>query len=382
MGKPVIVRRPPEHNIHELAKRIDKLEAVQTEAEEDGEWEDGELSQDVYATAFLLAKNATPGMYTFNPLKNKDIALVWAALIFIAFSQVFALLAISVLFPPVVRAESFLVECGDPTDPSYEKFTELSTPYDCTSFAVEFQILNKTLHRIEWEQFYYQGVFSAESFYTVILQIICCTWVLCAVYYRINERVSAMFAFADFNNYFLPLKGETVRNENAVLLVPLLQWTLNTMVASVSCCVICGYTDAVDIVLNSLAFTFISEVPEYFNEPLVKYYSTTAVRSIEQGGQLDTAEYGTAPIFFLYPEYDEANYDPSNGGWYILKSHKRPGLLSDYSFRHDPSKYPRRAVRLIPVLSKLFWAIPVLSVAGCHLFFTGQKQFPNVVGCA
>ena len=37
--------------------------------------EDVELSKDVYATAFILASNATEGMYAFSPLKNRQMRL-------------------------------------------------------------------------------------------------------------------------------------------------------------------------------------------------------------------------------------------------------------------------------------------------------------------
>ena len=49
--------------------------------------EDVNLCKDVYATAFTLANNATPGLYSFNPLVNRDMILVWFYLGFITFSQ-------------------------------------------------------------------------------------------------------------------------------------------------------------------------------------------------------------------------------------------------------------------------------------------------------
>jgi hypothetical protein len=58
------------------------------------------LCKDVYATAFTLANNATPGLYSFNPFINRDMLLVWFYLGFITFSQVFVLLTLLVINPP------------------------------------------------------------------------------------------------------------------------------------------------------------------------------------------------------------------------------------------------------------------------------------------
>jgi hypothetical protein len=41
------------------------------------------------------------------------------------------------------------------------------------------------------------------------------------------------------------------------LIIPMTQWALSTAVVSISWCLICGYSEPVDIVLNSMALTFI-----------------------------------------------------------------------------------------------------------------------------
>jgi hypothetical protein len=64
---------------------------------------DVELSRDVYATAFALANNATPDMYSFSPFRNRAMWLVWFYLGFIAFSQLFVLFALLYIFPAVVQ---------------------------------------------------------------------------------------------------------------------------------------------------------------------------------------------------------------------------------------------------------------------------------------
>ena len=55
------------------------------------------LSKDVYATAFTLANNATPGLYSCNPLVNSSMWLLWFYLVFIALTQMFVLLSMLVL---------------------------------------------------------------------------------------------------------------------------------------------------------------------------------------------------------------------------------------------------------------------------------------------
>ena len=52
--------------------------------------EECELCKDVYATVFTLANNATPGMYSVWPWRNKDMFLAWRYLGFTVFAQVHA----------------------------------------------------------------------------------------------------------------------------------------------------------------------------------------------------------------------------------------------------------------------------------------------------
>ena len=70
-----------------------------------------ELSKDVYATAFVLASNATQGMYSFSPFVNPQIRRLWLYLLFIVFSQAFVLLCLVYLMPAVVDTSSRLVHC-------------------------------------------------------------------------------------------------------------------------------------------------------------------------------------------------------------------------------------------------------------------------------
>ena len=94
------------------------------------------------------------------------------------------------------------------------------------------------------------------------------------------KQVSRLLLFRDFNRWLLPQKGEELQPNSWVMAIPLLQFLLGSSVVAVSCCVTCGFIDAIDIVLNSLAFTFISRISEIFNEPLLKFYESTAIKDL------------------------------------------------------------------------------------------------------
>ena len=113
------------------------------------------------------------------------------------------------------------------------------------------------------------------------------------------RAVESLLAFRDFNLWLLPLKGETLRRNRWVYLLPLLQFSLACAIVAISCVVICSCTAGFDAVMNSLAFTFISTISEVFNQPLLQHYAATPIAG------LDPAEYGTEPIYYLVSEYDE-----------------------------------------------------------------------------
>jgi hypothetical protein len=113
---------------------------------------------------------------------------------------------------------------------------------------------------LEAETMFHENIFNVESWYMYLLQFTCCVWVTTHVYFVDLKNVCNLLEFRDFNRWLLPLKGEQLPQNTWVLLIPAMQLLLCTAVASVSCCITCGFTDAVDIVLNSLAFTFIAKV--------------------------------------------------------------------------------------------------------------------------
>jgi hypothetical protein len=104
----------------------------------------------------------------------------------------------------------------------------------------------------------------------LVLQLVCCSWVIVQVYFSQFTAVVALFRYRDFNTWFLPCKGEAVSAQHSFwLVIPFMQWIMCTAIACVSVVVICGFSSAFDAVMNSLAFTFIAEVAEFFNDPVV-----------------------------------------------------------------------------------------------------------------
>jgi len=174
-----------------------------------------------------------------------------------------------------------------------------------------------------------------------------------------------LLRYRDFNRWLLPLKGEELRANGWVLFIPLLQYTLGLGVVIVSCTVTCGTMDAFEIVLNSLAFTFISQVAKFFNEPLLHRYSRLAISG------LDPAEYGDEPIYYIVTEYDPNNATVDwEGSWYIREDESVAGLLTDFKFRHDPGSYATPNAKLIRWLRYVFFCVPPAVMALCYYLFT------------
>ena len=370
---------------------------------------DVELSKDVYATAFVLANNATEGMYHFSPYKNRQMVLLWRYLAFLVASQAFVLLCLVVIYPPVVDTASWFVDCDRPTadslvaleralrrqggvsplddatcaSPNDEngeaalRLTPATQAY-CEGLDVAFEFPTSTspnvtasmvrMRKLEFDSYFYQNVFaSLRDGYPVLalLQAVCCVWVTVQVYFVDFQAVRALLEFRDFTSWILPLRGETTRRNVWVLAIPLVQYALGVSIVAISCCIICASSSGFDAVMNSLAFTFISTVAEVFNAPLLRHYSSLAVDG------LDSEVYGTDPIFYLVSEYDEGNSYGSASreqwalSWYIKAEDKVAGLITDFHFRHSPETYPRPNAPLIRGLQLAFFTAPVASLALC-----------------
>lgn len=199
-----------------------------------------------------------------------------------------------------------------------------------------------------------------------------CVWVLTHSYFRDFRRVESLLVYRDFNRWFLPEKGEVLQSNGWVLAIPLLQWALSMSIVTVSWCMICGFDDAFDVVMNSMAFTFIAEVSETFAEPVFEHYAGTKIEG------LDPKDYGTEPIYYIVTEYAESN--SSETGWYVVESDQRSGLLTDFRYRHQPGRYPQPHKETTGLLRALYFAVPPIALVGC--FIATHKTMPTDIAPA
>lgn len=333
-----------------------------------GPFEDIDISGDVYSTAYLIARNATPGMYSIWPWLNKEVRIVWAYLFFIIFSQLFVVVAITVWYPAVVGTESVHVNCDNQTavtEIHARGFLSSNSTDECREkgqFAFEADVRGETmaLHTVERRILFHHSILMGGDRVVFMIRLICCVWVFSQAYLQHFESVRRLLHYRDFTLWFLPVKGEIVRNSWTIC-IPLMQYGVLLVVTTVSVVIISAQDEPFDIVVNSLAFTFIFEVGSYFNDPLARRMSETKISGIDPS-------YGE--ICYLYPEYKESNAINADGsytdsGWYILEDEKKAGLLSDYRLRHNPCIYPHASERLISILEKLLLFVPVVVVLCC-----------------
>ena len=115
------------------------------------------------------------------------------------------------------------------------------------------------------------------------------------------------------------------------------------------------------------------QVAELFNEPLLHAYTSAPIEGLGP-------EYGSAPIYYLVGEYDEANsygpsYDEWVNSWYVRQQDRLAGLLTDFHFRHTPEDYPRPWCPRIKALKRSFAALPLTSVLLTWAFCTPMPCF-------
>lgn len=237
-------------------------------------------------------------------------------------------------------------------------------------FAFEADIRGTPVeyYTLERSTKYYDSILKEGDVTIYVLRLICCVWVFSQIYLSEFSNVQSLLLYHDFSLWFLPIKGETIRNGWAIGL-PVIQYLVILVVCTVSFVIICAQGEAFDIVMNSLAFTFIAEVGSYFNGPLSTRMGKTLIRDLPKEDYPD-------PIYYLYPEYDISNavYDDgkyTDGGWYLVEDEEKAGLLSDYRIRHNPEKYKKpyaegigqwleRALFVVPPL------VVILGAIRCH----------------
>jgi len=307
--------------------------------------------------------------------------LCWWYLAVIAASQTFVLASMLLITPAIVDSRTTFVDC-DRQMPAAIFASGRITDATCRELDVAFEFPPSTgrmpgaapltMRTFEEHTFYYQSMFQGDVEHT-LLQLVCCVWVSAFVYFDDFKSVAHLLEFRDFNRWFLPLKGESPVHKQWVLILPLVQMVLSTALVCVSCCITCALDEASDVVLNCLAFTFIGQVDDLFNKPLLRYYTTERLEGLSE-------EY-TDEIYYLVGEYAEANAWNCDGAdtppekwfdssWYVKQEDKVAGLLHDFRFRHCPEDYERPSERVIALLQRVFFAAPVVAVATCWALFT------------
>ena len=150
-------------------------------------------------------------MYSFNPLVNKQMALMWFYLLFISCSQSFALVALTAIAPPAVNANTFFVECLKTSSDAFRDASAsvgFGTADECEAaldfaFAVDVsEGRTATFYRAEADTPFYQHAFKGGAALGC-LQVICCIWVMTHSYFRDFRNVEALLTFRDFNRWFL-----------------------------------------------------------------------------------------------------------------------------------------------------------------------------------
>lgn len=349
----------------------------------EGPFEEFEIVTDVYSTAYLIARNSGD-MYSIWPWKNRDVLLVWVFLLFISGSQLFVILSVMFWYPPSVSTSSLLVICGNSTmvkDAFRKGFLSSPSKASCLeagTFAFEADLRGVPRHYYTLEKSipYYDSILKEGDPCIYFLRLICCVWVFSQVYLQEFSNVRSLLLYHDFSLWFLPIKGEPTRNGWAICL-PIIQYFVVLIVCTVSFVIICAQAEAFDIVMNSLAFTFIAEVGSYFNGPLSDRMGSTLIKGLNPEDYPD-------PIFYLYPQYDISNavYDDdkyTDGGWYIVEDEQKAGLLSDYRIRHNPAKYTKffneriglwleRALFIVPLV------VVMLGAIRCHYCLNSPGQ--------
>eukprot|EP00435_Cladocopium_sp_Y103_P036296 s2075_g9.t1 len=173
-------------------------------------FEDFSISEDVYATFYLLARNATPDMYSISPFRNPDVRIAWLYLLFIAGSQIFVILAIT------VQNSTAWIDCGNSTAVAalhlkgLLPFASRESCESAASPAFEVDVRGQTvmMHTLETSTEFYHQVFASGNATVFLLRFICCTWVFSQVYLQEFRSVRALLRYHDFSRWFLPLKGE------------------------------------------------------------------------------------------------------------------------------------------------------------------------------
>eukprot|EP00438_Fugacium_kawagutii_P036374 Skav223640 [mRNA] locus=scaffold46:390846:396532:+ [translate_table: standard] len=121
---------------------------------------------------------------------TSKVRIAWLYLLFIAGSQIFVILAITVFYPPAVQTVTTWINCGNSTAvaalhqrgalplASQETCESMATP----AFEVDVRGQTVMMHTLETPTEFYHQVFASGNATVFFLRFICCTWVFSQVY--------------------------------------------------------------------------------------------------------------------------------------------------------------------------------------------------------
>jgi len=326
------------------------------------------LAEDACASAFILALNATTEMYSFWPCRNKSMRPTWLALSLLGFCQIL-ILVVLLMYPPPSRSSTFLVDCAAPKSVPAQLLNgdiisiahAKSDPVELTPsglancLALEVDVIGG--NGIEYRTLVhsttcFQELFTASAPSLWMVQFVCLMLLFTEMYVSDFWQVRSLLVFYDFNRWWLKVKGEKLRDKRWALIIPMLQYAICVAVNTASMIATFGYTTAIDVLFNAVAFTFIGRIAEFFNHFVLAFYEKAEVQG------LDVEEYGPDPIKYLVTDFDASQCTPDS--WYVHEDEDGAGLITDFQFRHAPTKYPKKARRLILALKMGFFIIPTV----------------------
>lgn len=175
---------------------------------------------------FSQLRRAAPYRYSFFPHVNRQMWVMWLYLTFIIFSQTLALLALTVIQPPMASSDEMFVDCSALHSSNFLEVGSVmgfSTEEDCAAALpnVAFEIPGHDEHaatvirKAVIEIPLFNNTFKADSM-VVVLQLACCIWVLVHSYFKDFDNVEALLQYRDFSRWFVVWKGETLRDNGLV----------------------------------------------------------------------------------------------------------------------------------------------------------------------
>eukprot|EP00933_Yihiella_yeosuensis_P073291 TRINITY_DN81930_c0_g1_i1.p1 TRINITY_DN81930_c0_g1~~TRINITY_DN81930_c0_g1_i1.p1 ORF type:complete len:419 (-),score=40.68 TRINITY_DN81930_c0_g1_i1:17-1273(-) len=325
-----------------------------------GPFEDFNISRDVSSTLYLIWRTATPDIYSVNPVSNADVRIVWIYFILPTLAQLFLVLVLALWEPPSHHVEWQQIDCHNSTAVEIlrsQGFFATASKEACLSAASSFRMDDRTISLVQRTALFYDAVLSNHGPVIFLLRVVCCTWLWLRVRFNGLEGIRKLLDYHDFSSWFLPLKGEKVRN-NIAISIPLIKFLVLLCVITIAFLIICSLEKPLEMLIHTWIFICVAEADSFLNEPLARRMASTEVKGLN-------SSFGV--VHYLYPTYSPANAINEDGtyldaGWYILEDEEKTGLLNDFKVRHNEIAYPHPSRRVAVMLETLLVVVPIAAV--------------------